>query len=536
MRISNRVFSEDEAWNSYGQWIVSNNGYIHESLTFHTIPSSGRSIITTAPIPRGTQLVSCSHTLFLSYARARSLLPSTFTSTVNKHTSLCFALCQQWILGEASFWYPYLRILPREFNTPLYFSDADLKFLVGCNLSPSAVEERRAIWKGEWKEGLEALKSAGEESVAEYTWELYLWAATIFSSRSFPGNFVDKAHDSPVLFPILDALNHQPCKRITWQIGTEEVAFLSVDAIAAGVEVYNNYGPKGNEELLMGYGFCIPENPAETVALRFNTPPLAPEQAEIYKSLKHPDKEDYYYLTLKAGYPLELISLFRLLTAAPSEMRLLENTPYKSVSVRNELATQFQLVMAISKKLQGFETVALEEPVNQRQQAALTLRSGQQEILRSALSHSRETISSLFTEHEGKEIFSIETVLQNSVFAEAVEACFETSDVEEIIEAEQEDIVFVLWLCWKYITKDEKWSGWFDRMKGVYPMQEEMTVEEVFEAIFPEAAEAAPEVFGGEEWTAALMGWVMAVYQQEGVNVEPEEGKLVWVISNECPQ
>ena len=28
-----------------------------------------------------------------------------------------------------------------------------------------------------------------------------------------------------------------------------------------GQQVFNNYGPKSNEEFLVGYGFCIPDNP-----------------------------------------------------------------------------------------------------------------------------------------------------------------------------------------------------------------------------------------------------------------------------------
>jgi hypothetical protein len=36
----------------------------------------------------------------------------------------------------------------------------------------------------------------------------------------------------------------------------------------AETEVFNNYGPKPNSELLLGYGFIIPSNPEDTIVLK----------------------------------------------------------------------------------------------------------------------------------------------------------------------------------------------------------------------------------------------------------------------------
>lgn len=49
----------------------------------------------------------------------------------------------------------------------------------------------------------------------------------------------------------------------------------TTEPTSAGEEVYNNYAPKGNEELLNGYGFCTPKNPCDEVALRIGRPPEA---------------------------------------------------------------------------------------------------------------------------------------------------------------------------------------------------------------------------------------------------------------------
>lgn len=38
--------------------------------------------------------------------------------------------------------------------------------------------------------------------------------------------------------------------------------------ISAGQELFNNYGPKPNSELILGYGFSLPENPDDTIVLK----------------------------------------------------------------------------------------------------------------------------------------------------------------------------------------------------------------------------------------------------------------------------
>ena len=35
-----------------------------------------------------------------------------------------------------------------------------------------------------------------------------------------------------------------------------------------GHELLNNYGPKPNAELILGYGFALPHNPDDTIVLR----------------------------------------------------------------------------------------------------------------------------------------------------------------------------------------------------------------------------------------------------------------------------
>lgn len=79
--------------------------------------------------------------------------------------------------------------------------------------------------------------------------DLYIWAATVMSSRSFPSSAIaDAMVDSPVLIPGLDLLNHSPSARVTWTWGSNSCAIAADELLPEGSQIFNNYGPKGNEE------------------------------------------------------------------------------------------------------------------------------------------------------------------------------------------------------------------------------------------------------------------------------------------------
>jgi len=85
-----------------------------------------------------------------------------------------------------------------------------------------------------------------------------------------------------VLVPVIDCLNHKRAQPVTWQTsrtllsqaraeGAVEngpyVSLVHHSALAAGLQVFNNYGPKPNAELLLGFGFTIPNNPEDNMLL-----------------------------------------------------------------------------------------------------------------------------------------------------------------------------------------------------------------------------------------------------------------------------
>jgi len=81
-----------------------------------------------------------------------------------------------------------------------------------------------------------------------------------------------------VLIPGIDALNHAHAQPVSWVVPSSPVSasasapaaisLVTHDASNPGSEIFNNYGPKPNSELLLGYGFTLPANPDDTILLK----------------------------------------------------------------------------------------------------------------------------------------------------------------------------------------------------------------------------------------------------------------------------
>lgn len=130
----------------------------------------------------------------------------------------------------------YVASLPTEddFATPAYYNDNELLHLKGTNLF-GAAGDRLAGWRNEW-EGL--VGRLGGEAKELLSWEYWLWACTVISSRAFPSVLIDgdKANNTPVLFPGVDTLNHRYGEKVTWKTDVEAktVTIVLENGVPAG--------------------------------------------------------------------------------------------------------------------------------------------------------------------------------------------------------------------------------------------------------------------------------------------------------------
>jgi len=72
----------------------------------------------------------------------------------------------------------------------------------------------------------------------------------------------------PCLIPGLDMFNHRTGEKVTLEADAEHAQIVCDAPVAAGTEIFINYGHKSNEELLFAYGFCLRDNPLDLVTIQ----------------------------------------------------------------------------------------------------------------------------------------------------------------------------------------------------------------------------------------------------------------------------
>ncbi len=196
---------------------------------------------------------------------------------------------------------PYIRTLPLpgKLRTPLHFTSGELDLFKGSNLYGAAID-RRTTWQSEWETCLRVIEATNKGWGAQFSWDLYLTAATYLSSRAFPSTLLSPnpsleptPSSYPVLLPGIDALNHARAHPVSWVVdrptspsrrssADDEGPDLLISLILRqptekGSELFNNYGPKPNSEFILGYGFSLPNNPDDTIVLKIGGyPPSHP--------------------------------------------------------------------------------------------------------------------------------------------------------------------------------------------------------------------------------------------------------------------
>lgn len=197
---------------------------------------------------------------------------------------------------------PYIHTLPSpdKLRTSLHFSSDELALFNGSNLY-GATNDRREAWRDEWKACQHIIETIDKDWGAQFSWDRYLTSATYLSSRAFPSTLLSPIpslnptpSSHPVLLPGIDALNHARAHPVTWAVNKKTSPSLQSPGPSTndddlliclvlhqgsenGSELFNNYGPKPNSELILGYGFSLPDNPDDTIVLKIGGfPPSHP--------------------------------------------------------------------------------------------------------------------------------------------------------------------------------------------------------------------------------------------------------------------
>ncbi|KAJ2754879.1 hypothetical protein GGI19_002084 [Coemansia pectinata] len=483
-----------------------------------------------------------------------------------------FLIHERFVMKEASFWKPYIDILPLEFHTPLQFNDEELKFLRGTP-AEFAVEERREGYREQHQTALALVP----ESVIPrdvLTYENYLWAMTVLSSRSFSkdlmeGSLCSLTAESEVLMPLLDMTNHYPLTPVTWTICDDGVGFSNCGTIEAGQEIVNDYGEKSNEELMMGYGFCVPQNPLSCfhIKLNYSQDPLVEAKERILAAAGLEKSHDQYIRA--SELPCDLLPVLRVMVMTDVDLYYIgqdaDRDLLEHVGLRNELRARFLLMFLLEKKLSVFESSVAglpAEATTTNAQVALAYRTEIEDILRSTIANLQMAEQDIMAracrlfESEGHELPRyicaekaatgptskraradvrpseqfIDSVLITSESFATDQAFLEASELVDV----NEDILLTLFLLRARMVPSSPWHAAIRRLDGFkHPMllleqntgdmYGEMLAEigEMHDSLFPLLTEHFGDVFPAEHFTVDKFLWASGIVEAFRVIVPP---------------
>ncbi|KAI0112307.1 SET domain-containing protein [Hypoxylon sp. NC0597] len=283
-----------ERYDALLRWVEDDGGSLNPAVEiYHDETTKGSfrvkdscsigvdEIIVTLPLSKSLSYLNAidGHPDFASSSTPNGLkredgiyFPTEFLKKTPPHVVGRFFLMQEYILGPKSKWWTYIRTLPQPEHMsnilPAMWPSDDIEFLRGTNAF-DAIHDIKSTLKKEYKQ---AMKLLPESYHLEYTRPLYHWAYSIFTSRSFRPSLIIPAgtslslpcelDDFSVLLPLYDIGNHSPLAKIAWTTDeqTQVCTLRSRQTYSAGEQVFNNYGMKTNVELLLGYGFILPEH------------------------------------------------------------------------------------------------------------------------------------------------------------------------------------------------------------------------------------------------------------------------------------
>ena len=168
------------------EWVLENDGYLHPQAQIAFSSRNGYHAVVTAggTLLNGTRIASCPMSVTLSVLNALDISPfsshgivfpkSFLRSQSSKPEALqAFFLMEQLILGDDSWWAPYIATLPSvEDVTAMQFEEeADVMWLEGTNLK-SGWSTQAAKWKEMYLRGSGLLRQQGWTNAlnGSYTW------------------------------------------------------------------------------------------------------------------------------------------------------------------------------------------------------------------------------------------------------------------------------------------------------------------------------------------------------------------------------
>ncbi|KAL7495570.1 hypothetical protein ACHAWT_003961 [Skeletonema menzelii] len=356
-----------------------------ETVDEITNESSGRGLLARRSINDGDELLKIPMDLCITRKSARKALgKDALQNGINEYLAIaCQLIHEKYVLGEESFYAPYMGVLPEveEVNPTFTWKDEELDFLQGSpvvaatrSLQMKLKREYDDLLGGE--DGLIA-KFPDRFPKEHFTYENWVWAFTMLFSRAIRLRNL-QVGERLAMVPYADLINHSAFSQAfidaresgdwLFKDGTEEVILYADRGYRQMEQIYISYGQKSNAELLLLYGFALERNPYNSVDVTVSiaprtaavaaanegveVDPLAQQKIDFLAAVGRDQTVDFPCYADR--YPVEMLEYLRLMMMTEEDTigkDLADFDFTRTISPANEAAVLQSVVEAVNYQL-----------------------------------------------------------------------------------------------------------------------------------------------------------------------------------------
>uniref|UniRef100_A0A3B3HPY6 protein-histidine N-methyltransferase n=2 Tax=Oryzias latipes TaxID=8090 RepID=A0A3B3HPY6_ORYLA len=172
----------------------------------------------------------------------------------------------------ASFWSPYIRSLPQEYDTPLYYQQEDVQLLLGTQ----AVQDVLNQYKNTARQYAYFYKLVQTHPAASklplkdgFSFDDYRWAVSSVMTRQNQIPTVDGSRVTLALIPLWDMCNHTNGLITTgYNLEDDRCECVALQDYKKNEQIYIFYGTRSNAEFVIHNGFFFQDNAHDRVKIK----------------------------------------------------------------------------------------------------------------------------------------------------------------------------------------------------------------------------------------------------------------------------
>ncbi|TSK17902.1 SET domain-containing protein 4 [Bagarius yarrelli] len=332
---ANMTLSHEVPFADLRRWLKQ-KGFSSKCLIPASFTDTGRGLMATQPIKANELVISLPERCLLTTSSVLKSYIGEYIKRWKPPVSPLIALCSFLIAeryhGDTAEWSPYIKVLPKSYTCPVYFSN-DIMDLLPLDVRIKAASQKEQLEELYFSSlpfflSLQPIFAEPVDKV--FTQDAVRWAWCSVNTRTVymehaQSNFLSQEKDVFALAPYLDLLNHRPDVQV--HAGFNELSrhyeIRSVHGCKKFQQAFICYGPHDNQRLLLEYGFVASGNQHSAVYVDLGTLKLCLSEtdSQLHQKLLFLKDNDFLRnLTFGVDGPSwRLMTALRLLSLEPKQ-------------------------------------------------------------------------------------------------------------------------------------------------------------------------------------------------------------------------